>query len=100
MYEDNNPDNKEERTLTDIIRKTNKVFTRTDSRALRYSGLGVQLAVVILVFLFAGIWLDKFFETTFVFTLILTMVGFAAGFYGFYLTITRLSSEDKKNKKS
>lgn len=100
MREDGDPNKKEERSLTDIIRKTNKVFTGSDSRAMRYSGLGVQLAAVILVFLFIGIWLDKVFDTTILFTLILTFVGFAAGFYGFYLSITRLSSEDKKNQKS
>lgn len=92
-------ENKQQRSLSDIIKKSNRVFN-TDSKALRYSGLGVQLAAVILIFLFLGIWLDKVFQTTFIFTLIFTLIGFAAGFYSFYLTITRLSSEDKKNQKS
>lgn len=97
---ENGDKNKDQRSLTDLLNKTNRAFYKTDSKALRYSGLGVQLAAVILIFLFIGIWLDKVFETTFIFTLIFTMLGFAGGFYSFYLTITRLSSEDKKNQKS
>ena len=100
MPENGNNPNKKFRSLSEISRKTNRGFLSTNSNAMRYSGLGIQLAVVILVFLFVGIWLDKVFDTKFIFTLVLTMIGFAAGFYNFYLTITRLSSEDKKNQKS
>jgi F0F1-type ATP synthase assembly protein I len=71
-----------------------------ESKTIQYSGLGVQLAVTILVFLFIGVWLDKIFNTKFVFTLIFTFVGFGGGFYSFYLTIKNLNEEEKKNKKN
>ena len=71
---------------------------KTDSKALQYSGLGIQLVAVILIFLWIGIWLDGKFETKFVFTLILTMLGFAAGFYSFYLNIKKLSDAERRSK--
>ena len=70
----------------------------TDSRTLQYSGLGIQLTVTILIFLFIGIWLDKVFETKFIFTLVLTLMGFGGGFYNFFLTIQKLSAQDKKDR--
>jgi len=65
---------------------------------VKYSGIGVQLVAVILVFLFAGIWLDDKFGTKFLFTLVLTMVGFFGGFYSFYLNMKNLSKTEKDRK--
>jgi F0F1-type ATP synthase assembly protein I len=76
-----------------------KPLIKADSKAIQYSGLGIQLAVTILVFLFIGVWLDRTFKTEFIFTLILTFMGFGGGFYSFYLTIKRLTEDDKKDKK-
>jgi F0F1-type ATP synthase assembly protein I len=70
----------------------------SDSKAMQYSGLGVQLSVTILVFLFIGIWLDRWLNTKFIFTLIFTFIGFGGGFYSFYLTIKKLNDEEKKKK--
>ncbi len=64
---------------------------------VKYSGIGIELVVIILLFLFLGLWLDKEFNTKFIFTLVLTLLGFLGGFYNFYLTIKRIS-ENKKNK--
>lgn len=61
-----------------------------------YSGIGIQLVAVILVFLFAGIWLDSKFGTEFLFTLALTLIGFFGGFYSFYVKIKNLSKSEKK----
>jgi len=74
-----------------------KPLIKTDSKFVQYSGLGVQLSGTILIFLFIGIWLDKQFETKFIFTLILTFVGFFGGFYSFYLSIRNLTESEKKN---
>ena len=76
-----------------------KPLIKADSKAFQYSGLGIQLVAVILVFLFIGVWLDKVFNTVFVFTLILTFIGFGGGFYSFYLSIKRLDESEKKEKK-
>jgi ATP synthase protein I len=72
-------------------------LVKTDSKTLQYSGLGIQLVVVILVFLWIGIWLDGKFNTKVIFTLSLTLIGFAAGFYNFFLTIKKLSHTEKKS---
>lgn len=62
---------------------------------VRYSGIGIQLVAVILVFLFAGIWLDEKLGTKFVFTLALTLIGFFGGFYSFYLKMKNISKPER-----
>jgi ATP synthase protein I len=76
-----------------------KPLFKADSNFVNYSGLGVQLAATILIFLFIGIWLDKEFNTGFVFTLIFTFIGFFGGFYSFYLKIKKLDEDSKHYKK-
>lgn len=71
---------------------------KTDSRTLQYSGMGITLVVTILIFFWVGRWLDGKFDTKVTFTLILTFVGFAAGFYSFYLNVKKLTDEEKKSK--
>ncbi|MBK9333176.1 MAG: AtpZ/AtpI family protein [Ignavibacteria bacterium] len=73
-----------------------KPLFKADSKIAQYSGLGVTLAVTILIFLWVGMWLDGKFQTGFLFTLSLTFIGFAAGFYSFYLNIKKLTATDKK----
>ncbi|MFZ1321871.1 MAG: AtpZ/AtpI family protein [Ignavibacteria bacterium] len=73
-----------------------KPLFKADSKIAQYSGLGVSLVVTILIFLWVGMWLDGKFETGFLFTLSLTFIGFAAGFYSFYLNIKKLTDADKK----
>lgn len=63
---------------------------------IKYSGIGIQLVAVILIFLFAGIWLDDKLETKFLFTLSLTLIGFFGGFYSFYLNMKNLSKSEKE----
>lgn len=72
-----------------------KPLFKADSKIAQYSGLGVSLVVTILLFLWAGMWLDGKFDTGVLFTLILTFIGFAAGFYSFYLNIKKLTAKDK-----
>jgi len=91
---ENNKSNKNK--LSSLREILSKPIIKTESKTFQYSGLGVQLAATILIFLFIGVWLDKVFDTKFLFTLILTFIGFGGGFYSFYLTIKRLSENDKK----
>lgn len=89
-------ENKKKSSLKEFL---NKPLIKSDSAFLKYSGIGFQLTAVILVFLFAGIWLDGKFGTKFIFTLVLTILGFFGGFYNFYLTIKDLNAKkDKENK--
>ena len=93
--ENNKSDKNKLSSLREIL---SKPIIKTESKTFQYSGLGIQLSATILIFLFIGVWLDKVFETKFLFTLILTFIGFGGGFYSFYLTIKRLSENDKKMK--
>lgn len=70
---------------------------KADSKSIQYSGLGITLVVTILIFFWIGRWLDGQFNTNVLFTLILSFVGFAAGFYSFYLNIKKLTEEEKKD---
>ena len=93
---ENNKSNKNK--LSSLREILSKPIIKTESKTFQYSGLGIQLSATIFIFLFIGVWLDKVFETKFLFTLILTFIGFGGGFYSFYLTIKRLSENDKKMK--
>jgi len=54
-----------------------------------FAGIGVQFALTILVFVFAGIWLDRRLGTTPWLLLICVFAGAAGGFYSMYRTVTR-----------
>lgn len=88
--------NNSEKNKTSLKDVLSKPLFKTDSKIAQYSGLGITLVVTILIFLWVGKWLDGKFETGVLFTLILTFVGFAAGFYSFYLNIKKLTESDKK----
>ena len=51
---------------------------------MRYSTLGIEFALAILFGLGIGLWLDDWFETRVVCTLIGVFYGFATGFYLVY----------------
>ena len=90
-------DNKNKNAKLNLFRDfLSKPLIKKDSKALQYSGVGVQLSLTILIFLFIGIWLDRILNTEFLFTLLLTIIGFAGGFYSFYLTIRKLSDKTSK----
>ncbi|CAN5408600.1 hypothetical protein BH10BAC5_BH10BAC5_08260 [soil metagenome] len=76
-----------------------KPVIRSDSKLIQYSGLGIQLAAVILIFLFVGMWLDGKLGTGYLFTLSLTFIGFFGGFYSFYLSIMKMIEDEKQIKK-
>jgi F0F1-type ATP synthase assembly protein I len=55
----------------------------------KYAGLGLQFALSILLFLYAGQWLDRRLGTGQLFLLIGVFVGAGAAFYSMYRTLTR-----------
>ena len=73
-----------------------KPMIKSDSNFFKYSGLGVQLSVTIIVFLFVGLWLDKYFETKFVFTLVFVFMGFVGVFYKIVAVLNELDAEKKQ----
>ncbi|MEO7083766.1 MAG: AtpZ/AtpI family protein [Gemmatimonadaceae bacterium] len=63
-----------------------------------FAGIGVQFALAILVFVFAGVWLDKRLGSTPWFTLIGVFVGAAGGFYSMYRKITASQRRDAEQQ--
>jgi F0F1-type ATP synthase assembly protein I len=76
-----------------------KPVLKTDSKVVKYSGLGIQLSATIIVFLFGGLWLDKFFGTVFIFTLVFVFLGFVGVFYKIYAVLKELEQEKNEKQK-
>lgn len=93
MNESQKNSEKNKSSLKDIL---SRPLIKVDNKVAQYSGLGITLTVTILIFFWIGKWIDGIAGTTVVFTLIMTFIGFAAGFYSFYLNIKKLTEEDKK----
>ncbi len=64
------------------------------AKAGALAGLGLQFAVSILLFLYAGQWLDRKLNTTPLCLVIGTFLGAAAGFYSIY---RRLMDEQRRD---
>ncbi|MCH7536149.1 MAG: AtpZ/AtpI family protein [Bacteroidetes bacterium] len=63
---------------------------RSSFNALRYSGLAFQMMALILVGVFGGMELDKFFNTSFpLFTLSLSLLSIFASIYFLVKDLTR-----------
>ena len=69
----------------------------TRSRGLSgadFAGAGIQFAVAIIAFLFAGQWLDDRIGTNPVFTILGVFLGAGAAFYNMYRKITAAQKAD------
>jgi F0F1-type ATP synthase assembly protein I len=64
------------------------------SGPLRYAGLGIQLAVTILVCVLLGQWVDRRAGTDGVFTILGALLGFGGTLY----SLIRLSRADKDGR--
>lgn len=60
---------------------------------MRYAGLGVQLAVSLLVFVLAGQWADKKLGTGGILTVVAAFVGFGGTMYSLIRTLNRQNDE-------
>ncbi|OGS27706.1 MAG: hypothetical protein A2297_06235 [Elusimicrobia bacterium RIFOXYB2_FULL_48_7] len=70
-------------------------------RMVSVSSLGINLVVSTAVGLAIGIYLDKFFKTSFhYFTLIFLVIGIVAGFWQLIKEIMAESSDVSKHKKN
>lgn len=63
-----------------------------------FAGVGIQFAVAIVAFLFAGQWLDKRIGTEPVFTIAGVFLGAGAAFYNMYRKITAAQKQDDEAK--
>lgn len=62
-----------------------------------FAGIGVQFALTILVFVFAGVWLDRRFGTSPWLLLLCVSAGAGGGFYSMYRRVTA-AARDAKHK--
>ena len=63
-----------------------------------YVGLGLQFALSMLLFLYAGQWVDRKLGTRSVFTIIGVFVGAAAAFYSIYKKLMAAQREDDERQ--
>jgi positive regulator of sigma E activity len=56
---------------------------------MRYAGLGVQLAVTLLVFVFVGHWADQKLGTNGILTMVAAFVGFGGSMYSLIRALNR-----------
>ena len=60
-----------------------------------FAGIGFQFALTILIFVFAGVWLDKRLGTSPWLLLVFVFVGAAGGFYSMYRRVTAAQRRSK-----
>lgn len=65
-----------------------------------FAGVGIQFALAIVVFLFAGQWLDKRFGTNGLFTIAGVFVGGGGAFYSMYHKITAAQKKDDEERRA
>jgi F0F1-type ATP synthase assembly protein I len=63
-----------------------------------FAGVGIQFAAAIVVFLFAGQWLDKKLGTSGLFTLIGVFIGGSGAFYLLHRKITAAQRRDDEER--
>ena len=56
---------------------------------MRYAGLGIQLAVILVVFVFAGQWADRKLGTGGIITIIAAFLGFGGTMYSLIRTLNK-----------
>ena len=56
---------------------------------MRYAGLGVQLAVVLVVFVLAGQWADRKLGTGGIITIVAAFLGFGGTMYSLIRTLNK-----------
>jgi hypothetical protein len=61
---------------------------------MRYAGLGVQLAVSLLVFVWLGQWLDRQLGTGGLLTVVFAFIGFGGTMYWLIRSLSRKDGSD------
>ena len=60
-----------------------------------YVGLGLQLAVIVTVMVFIGIWLDDQFEIKPILTVVFAFLGVFVGMYTFIKSVLKAGNDKK-----
>jgi len=64
-----------------------------------FAGVGLQFAAAIVIFLFAGQWVDNRLGTRGLFTIVAVFIGGGAAFYLMYRKITTAQRRDDEERK-
>ena len=64
-----------------------------------FAGVGIQFAVAIIVFLYAGQWLDNRLGTNGLFTIAGVFIGAGAAFYNMYRKISAAQKQDEERRR-
>jgi F0F1-type ATP synthase assembly protein I len=64
-----------------------------------YAGLGLQFLASILIFLYAGQWLDRRFGTKGIITVVSVLLGAGAAFYSLYRRLMADQRRDELRRK-
>ncbi len=65
-----------------------------------FAGVGLQFAFAIIVFLYAGQWLDNRLGTNGLFTIAGVFIGAGAAFYNMYRKISGAQKQDDEDRKT
>jgi ATP synthase protein I len=71
---------------------------RLNSDLLRYSNLGLEMGVAIVVGLLIGLWLDRVFGTRPWLTIVFLLFGIGAGFKNMFLLLRKAMDTDDRDK--
>jgi F0F1-type ATP synthase assembly protein I len=66
-------------------------------QAIHYSSAGIELSLIVAIFLYAGYRLDKWLGLLPLFTIVFAFTGMGLGFYRLYLMVT---SDERREKDS
>ncbi|MFL5598137.1 MAG: AtpZ/AtpI family protein [Gemmatimonadaceae bacterium] len=80
--------------------KRHQPGTRKGLSGADFAGVGLQFAVAILAFLYAGQWLDKRLGIKGLFTILGVFVGAGAAFYNMYRKIAAAQKEDDERREA
>ena len=75
---------------------------RSSNAAAKYGGLGIQFALAIILFLYAGRWLDRRLDTEPWFLILGVFTGAGAAFYSMYRTLMadqRREDEERRRRR-
>jgi F0F1-type ATP synthase assembly protein I len=75
-----------------------KSSSSSGSSGADFAGLGIQFVAAILLFLFAGQWVDKKLGTDGLFTIVGVFVGAGAAFYNMYRKVTAAQRRDDEER--
>ena len=80
--------------------KRSKQSSRKGLSGGDFAGVGIQFVFAILIFLYAGQWLDNRLGTNGLFTIAGVFIGAGAAFYNMYRKISAAQKQDDEERKS